>query len=121
MLLIGPVWWAAGHSATLVAVALLSVEVVHFVIRMIVVRKVIPLGWASVLSVIGRPLAAAVPMGAALFGIDALHIRLPAPIQLAVLVLLGMIIYASALCLTAPQLVRPVVNRLAIMIRKGHP
>lgn len=121
ILLIGPIWWAAGHSATLVAVALLSVEFVHFVIRMIVVRKVIPLGWASVLSVIGRPFAAAIPMGLALFGIDALNAPLAAPIQLAVLVLLGVIIYASALCLTAPQLVRPVANRLAMTIRKGRP
>ncbi|WP_278185148.1 oligosaccharide flippase family protein, partial [Mycobacterium syngnathidarum] len=55
VLLLGPIWWAAGHSATLVAVALLSVELVHFVIRMTVVRRVIPLRWTQILCVVGRP------------------------------------------------------------------
>ncbi|MUL64002.1 lipopolysaccharide biosynthesis protein [Mycobacterium sp. CBMA 234] len=119
VLLVGPIWWAAGHSATLVAVALLSVEVVHFAIRMTVVRRVIPLGWMKIFTVVGRPLAATIPMGATLFGLSFIVGHWPAPAQLALLVPLGMVIYAAALCVTAPQLARPVVNRLAKKMRKA--
>ncbi|WP_236737438.1 lipopolysaccharide biosynthesis protein, partial [Mycolicibacterium llatzerense] len=113
VLLVGPIWWAAGHSATLVAAALLFVEVIHFAIRMTIVRKVIPLGWTQILSVVGRPLAAAIPMGAILFGAGLLFADLPAPSQLALLIPLGVVIYAAALHVTAPQLTRPVISRLA--------
>jgi PST family polysaccharide transporter len=120
VLLIGPIWWAAGHSATLVAVALLSVELVHFAIRMTVVRRVIPLRWAQIFSVVGRPLAATIPMGAILFGIGPLVAHWPAPVQLALLIPLGIVIYAAALCVTAPQLARPVLGRLAGTWRKAR-
>jgi PST family polysaccharide transporter len=120
VLLVGPIWWAAGHSATLVAVALLSVELVHFAIRMTVVRRVIPLGWTQIFSVAGRPLAATIPMAAILFGIGLLVVQWPAPVQLALLIPLGIVIYAAALCATAPQLARPVVSRLAGPWRKSR-
>lgn len=120
-LLVGPIWWAAQHNATLVAVALLSVEVIHFVIRMTVVRQIIPLGWTQIFSVAGRPLAATIPMGAALFGIGLLIPHWSAPLQLALLVPLGVVIYAAALCVTAPQLAQPVVSRLVTTWSKGSP
>ncbi|OLO99697.1 lipopolysaccharide biosynthesis protein [Mycolicibacterium porcinum] len=120
VLLIGPIWWAAGHSATLVAVALLSVELVHFAIRMTIVRRVIPIRWVQIFSVASRPFAAAIPMGASLIGIGALISHWPAPAQLALLVPLGIIIYAAALFFTAPTLVRPVVSRLTGRWRKGR-
>lgn len=102
--LVGPIWWAAGRSATLVAVALLSVEVIHFGIRMTLVRRVIPLRWPEVCSLIGRPLAAAVPMGVALVGVSALLVHLPAPVRLCVLVVVGALVYAATLHFTAPHL-----------------
>ncbi|WP_301122800.1 lipopolysaccharide biosynthesis protein [Mycolicibacterium fortuitum] len=117
VLLLGPIWWAAGHSATLVAVALLSVELVHFVIRMTVVRRVIPLRWTQILCVVGRPVAAAIPMAAILVGIGLLVSHWSAPVQLALLIPLGMVIYAAALCVTAPQLARPLAGRLAGRLR----
>ncbi|BBY45259.1 lipopolysaccharide biosynthesis protein [Mycolicibacterium celeriflavum] len=119
VLLIGPIWWAAGHSATLVAVALLSVELVHFTIRMTVVRRVIPIRWTQIFSVVGGPLAATIPMAATVFGIGLLVVHWPAPVQLALLVPLGIVVYAAALSVTAPELARPVVSRLAGSWRSG--
>lgn len=108
VVLVGPVWWAAGHSATLVAVALLLVELVHFGIRMTLVRRVIPLGWLELWSLIGRPLGAAIPMGLVLVGVSNLLTRVPVPttVHLCVLVPLGLLVYAAGLHLTAPHLTR---------------
>jgi len=118
VLLVGPIWWAAGHSATLVAVALLGVEVVHLVIRMTVVRRVIPLRWAQIASVVGRPLLAAIAMGAAVYGVGLLVGQWSAPLQLALLIPLGIVSYAIALCVTAPDLARPAVRRLTGAVPK---
>jgi len=119
-LLVGPIWWAAGHDATLVAVALLGVEVLHFGIRMTLVRRVIPLNWGQLAAPIMRPLAAAIPMGATLYGIDTLIGQSPAPARLALLIPAGVLIYAGLLCITAPHLVQPILGK-ARMRRPSHP
>lgn len=118
VLLVGPIWWAAGHSATLVAVALLSVEVIHFGIRMTLVRRVIPLGWNELCSLIGRPLGAAIPMGLVLWGVGTTITHLPAAVRLGVLVLLGALAYAAGLHLTAPHLTRTAVRYVRARSKK---
>ncbi|GAB7066439.1 oligosaccharide flippase family protein [Mycolicibacterium hodleri] len=110
VVLVGPIWWAAGHSATLVAVALLVVEVLHFGIRMTLVRRVIPLGWMELCSLIGRPLGAAIPMGLALVAVDTLLTHVPSTLRICVLVPLGGLVYAVGLHLTAPHLTRTAVR-----------
>lgn len=110
VVLVGPIWWAAGHSATLVAVALLVVEVVHFAIRMTLVRRVIPLRWTELASLIGRPLVAALPMGVVLLGASIPLAGLAAPVKLALLVPIGVLTYAGFLHLTAPHLTRTVTR-----------
>ncbi|WP_255502922.1 lipopolysaccharide biosynthesis protein [Mycolicibacterium sp. CH28] len=110
--LIGPIWLAAGHSATLVAVTLLSVECLHFVVRMTVLKWMTSLRLVAVASAILRPLSAAVPMGAALWGLGRLTASLPAPAELVLLIAAGIVIYAALLRLTAPNLVAVAIAKL---------
>jgi PST family polysaccharide transporter len=102
--LIGPTWWAAGHSALWVAYALLGVEMLHFVVRMTVLHRLTGTTWGSVAGALWRPIAAAVPMGLVLYGLGRVTDRLAAPLELLVLVLIGMCVYALLLRFTAPQL-----------------
>lgn len=116
--LVGPIWWAAGHSALMVAWALLGVEVLHFGVRMTLLHRLTGTTWASVAGALWRPIAAAVPMGAVLYGVGRVTDRLAAPLELSVLILIGMCVYGLLLRFTAPQLfdtayamVRPTVSR----------
>jgi PST family polysaccharide transporter len=104
VVLVGPIWWAAGHSALMVAWALLGVEVVHFGARMTVLHRLTGTTWRSVAGALWRPTAAAVPMGLVLYGLERVTDRLAAPLELAVLILIGMCVYALLLRFTAPQL-----------------
>ena len=103
--LIGPVWWAAGHSATLVAWALLATEAVHFLVRMTVLQRMTNLRLSALAGAVLRPAAAAVPMGAVLLGLSRLTTGLAAPIQLVLLIAVGIGVYVLALRFTAPHLV----------------
>lgn len=102
--LVGPIWWAAGHSALMVAWALLGVEVLHFLVRITVLHAVTGITWVSVLGGLWRPTAAAVPMGLVLYGLGHVTDRLAAPLELAVLIVVGMGVYVLLLRFTAPQL-----------------
>ncbi|ORM37614.1 hypothetical protein BFL43_03670 [Williamsia sp. 1135] len=102
--LIVPIWWAAGHSAVMVAVVLLGVELVHFAVRMRVVHRVLTLSWAELLVTIARPLSAAVVMGAVLLGVNHLCRDLPAPALLAVLAMAGLAVYIVVVRFTAPEM-----------------
>ncbi len=102
--LVGPIWWAAGHSALMVAWALLGVEAVHFVVRMTVLHRLTGTSWGAIVGALWRPVAAAVPMGLVLYGLGHVTDRLAAPLELAVLILIGMCVYALLLRFTAPQL-----------------
>jgi PST family polysaccharide transporter len=117
--LVGPVWWAAGHSAELVAAVILGVELLHLIIRMALVRRMVPLRRSDLISAIARPIAAAVPMGMAVAGLDVAISGLPALLRLVILIPAGVLLYALALRYTAPDLteeairfVRPRVKRL---------
>src|SRR4029079_634678 len=95
--LVGPIWWAAGHSALMVAYALLSVEGLHFVVRMTVLHRLTGTTWGSVAGALWRPIAAAVPMGLVVYGVGRVTERLAAPLELLVLVLIGMCVYVLLL------------------------
>lgn len=105
--LIGPIWWAAGHSALMVAYALLGVEVLHFVVRMSVLRRLTATSWASVAGALWRPAAAALPMGLALLGLTRVTDGLADPLELVILIFVGVCVYVLLLRFTAPQLVKP--------------
>ena len=102
--LVGPIWWAAGHSALMVAYALLGVELVHFVVRMTVLHKLTGTTWGAIAGALWRPIAAAVPMGLVVYAAARVTDGLAAPLELLVLVLIGMCVYALLLRFTAPQL-----------------
>lgn len=102
--LIGPIWWAAGHSALLVAWALLGVEVLHFGVRMTVLRRIAGTSWVSIATALWRPSAAAVPMGLILYCLGRITDQLAAPLELSVLIVVGVSTYGLLLRFTAPQL-----------------
>ncbi len=104
--LIGPIWWAAGHSALMVAWALLAVEVLHFVVRMSVLRWLTGTGWGAVAGALWRPAAAALPMGLVLLALARVTDRLADPLELLLLVVVGVVVYVLLLRFTAPQLVK---------------
>ena len=105
VVLIGPVWWAAGHSATMVAWALLGTEVVHFLVRMTVLHRVTSARWPSIAGALLRPAAAAVPMGVVLLGLGRVTDSLAAPLQLGLMIVVGIAVYVLLLRFTAPHLV----------------
>lgn len=103
--LVGPVWWAAGHSATMVAWALVGTEAVHFLVRMTVLQRMMGARWTDLADPLLRPLAAAVPMGVVLLVASRFLESLAAPVQLGVLIAVGIGVYVVLLRFTAPQLV----------------
>lgn len=103
-LLIGAVWWAAGHSIVMVALALLAVEVVPLTANAVTLRKVARIPYRAIARSVLRPMPAAVIMGVVIW----VGARLLAPLpSLAVLVItysVGFLIYAGALRMTARDL-----------------
>ena len=104
ILLIGPVWWAAGYSPTMVAVALLATEVVHFVIRMAVLHHTTGVRWSAVARALAGPVAAAAAMGLLLFPVTRLTAGFVAPLELGMLAVVGIVLYVAMLRFTAPHL-----------------
>lgn len=105
VVLIGPVWWAAGHSATMVAWALLGTEALHFLVRMAVLQRMMGARWTALAGAVLRPVAAAVPMGVVLLVLGRFMENLPAPLELGLLIAAGIGVYVVFLRFTAPQLV----------------
>ncbi|WP_235733887.1 lipopolysaccharide biosynthesis protein [Mycolicibacterium austroafricanum] len=106
VVLVGPIWWAAGHSALMVAFALLSVEALHFLVRMSVLHRLMGTSWLSIAGALGRPAAAAVPMGLILLGLSRVTGGLADPLELLVLAFVGLCVYVLILRFTAAQLVK---------------
>lgn len=102
--LVGPVWWAAGHSALMVAWTLLGVEVLHFFVRIAVLHRITATSWLSVLGALWRPTAAAVPMGLAIYCLGHVTDRFAPPLELSMLIVVGICVYGLLLRFTAPQL-----------------
>ncbi len=102
--LVGPIWWAAGHSVTMVAWVLLGTELVHFLARMAVLHRVASVAWTAIAGAVIRPVAAAVPMGVVLLCLSQVTGGLAAPLELALLVAVGIGAYVVLLRFTAPHL-----------------
>ncbi len=117
--LVGPIWWAAGHSAIAVAWALLAVEFVHFVVRMTVLNRLTGTTWPAVLAALWRPVAAGVPMGLVLYGLGRFTGNLAAPLELSVLIAVGAISYVLVLRFTAPQLVTTALGMVRQRLRRS--
>ncbi len=114
VVLIGPIWWAAGHSVVLVAWALLGTEVVHFLVRMTVLRRMTSVRWGAIADALLRPAAAALPMGVVLLCLTRVTGGLPAPLELGFLIGVGVVVYAVLLRFTAPHL----ANAALAMVRR---
>ena len=116
IVVIGPIWWAAGYNAVLVAWALLATEVVHFVIRMAALHRVMTFRWADLARALFGPVLAAAGMGVGTWALSRVTAGLVAPLELALLAVAGAVLYLALLRLTAPQLfsagVRLVRSRL---------
>lgn len=103
-LLVPAVWWAAGRSTLLVAAALVAVEAVLTVVRLLLVRQVLGVGLGRHLAVLAGPVTAAVAMATLVLGTAyVLPDWLPA-VRLAVLVPVGLVGYLGLLRLLAPSL-----------------
>jgi lipopolysaccharide exporter len=105
ILMIGPIWWAAGRSIVLVATALVLVECVQFAVRMVIVSKVAAVPATRLLKSILRPAPAAAGMAAVMVLVEHISVSMPGPAVLAVTVSAGLLAYVAGLWLTAPQLV----------------
>ncbi|SDH06260.1 lipopolysaccharide biosynthesis protein [Pseudonocardia oroxyli] len=112
-----PIWWAAGHSTLAVALTLLAVEGVHFVVRMVVVTRIIDLRLPGLLLAIARPVLAAGIAGAAMAGVAAVLPLSPGFPALLVIGLVGLVVYLPAVRLTAPALAR----RATALVRSRLP
>lgn len=104
VLLVGPIWWAAGHGTVMVAYALLATEAIHFVIRMAVLHHVIGVRFTAVGRALVGPVAAALLMGLAIWPLTRATAGVVAPLQLALLAVVGAALYVALLRFTAPHL-----------------
>jgi lipopolysaccharide exporter len=120
VLMVGPVWWAAGHSIVMVALVLMAVELLHCTIRMMLVQKVITIRLAPLLKSVLRPVPAAACMGVIMMCIGHLTAPLAAPLALAAMVMAGLPIYVLALRLTAPELVRAGLAVISVSDRTSN-
>lgn len=103
-LLIPAVWWAAGHSIVMVAVALVLVEIVPFTANALLLRRVANISYRANLRSVLRPMPAAMIMGAVTWVGGQLLVSLPSIAILAVVVPAGLVVYLVALRLTARDL-----------------
>lgn len=117
-LLVGAVWWAAGHSIVMVGLALIVVEIAPFTANAVVLRKVADISYRANARSVLRPMPAALVMGAVIWGVAHLLGSLPSVMILVVTIPLGLLVYVLMLRLTAHDLydmglaaVRSVRNR----------
>lgn len=114
--MVGPVWWAAGHSLMMVAWVLVAVEFVHFCIRIAIVRALADVPVGLVLGAVVKPMPATVVAAAAMFGAMKVISVWPAVAVVLVVSLVGLTTYIAVLRLTAPDviaLVRTIVRSRA--------
>jgi PST family polysaccharide transporter len=110
VLMVGPVWWAAGHSIVWVAAALLAVEVVHVIIRIAVVRRIIDVSLRSLMQATVPPIVAAGVAAVAIWQLTRLIDAWPAILQLLAAAPVFLAIYVCGLKIVSPQLVRDSLN-----------
>lgn len=105
LVMIGPIWWAAGYSIIRVALVLLGLDILFFIACMLVARVVGGLALPDLLKTLLRPFPAAACMGAGMVLVAQAVAALPAPVTLLLTVLAGLPIYVLGLRLTAPDYV----------------
>jgi len=102
--MIFPIWVAASHSITMVALVLLAVETVPFVANMVLVQRVAGIAWPALGRAVTRPLPAAAFMAVVMLGLNHLVNGLPALVVLIITGIAGLIAYVGALRVTGPEL-----------------
>lgn len=120
-LMVAPIWFAAGHSITTVALVLLIVETVPFVANMVIVRRVAGISARSLIRAVTRPLPAAGVMAAVMLGVGHLVNGLPAPVVLAITGAVGLLAYAAALRLTGRELFDAGISAIRSVRGRGAP
>ena len=106
VVMVPPLWWAAGRSILSVAVVLLAVELVHFLVRMWLVHKIAGPTLGELGTAVLRPLPAAACMAAVMIGVAKVVPLHPGPAQLLMMCSAGLVAYIVTLRLTAPDLAR---------------
>ncbi|GAY14660.1 lipopolysaccharide biosynthesis protein [Mycobacterium sp. shizuoka-1] len=104
VLMVGPVWWAAGHSIVAVGLALVAVECVLFLVNTVLLQTTGGITAGQLWNAISQPLPAAVGMGIVMLGTAHLMSGLPAPAVLFVSVIAGLLTYVLGLQISAPAL-----------------
>lgn len=102
--LIGPIWYAAGKGAVWVAVALLSVEVMHFVVRMFILHRVVGVGARDLIEAILPAIAAVAPMAAAMWLVYTVVHGIPDILQLIAMGVVALLVYGMTLRVMSPTL-----------------
>jgi PST family polysaccharide transporter len=103
-LMVGPVWWAAGHSIVMVALMLVAVESVLLVVNTVLLRRVGGITPGQLWNAVGGPLPAAAGMGVIMLAVAYLMTGLPAPLILVTAGAAGVLTYILGLQLSAPSL-----------------
>jgi lipopolysaccharide exporter len=116
--MVGPVWWAAGHSIVAVAFVLVVAGLLAVFANLLVVRSVVGVPLRSQAATALRPLPAGACMGAVMIGVSYAMGPLPSPAVLAVITVAGFITYVLALRLTAPELARAGLNAFAAIVQR---
>ncbi|MDV7999970.1 oligosaccharide flippase family protein [Rhodococcus sp. IEGM 1408] len=104
VVMVGPVWWAAGHGAVAVAAVLVAVELVSSGLRLWVLTRVTASPMGTLLGSILRPLVAAAVMAGVVWLTSLLTAGLHPAVALSILVPVGLSVYPIALRVTAPVL-----------------
>ncbi len=102
VVLIPSVWVASQHSIVAVAATLLALELVHFAVRVGLVRRVLGLPLARQLAAYRGPVVAAGVMAVAVWATGLVLPDWPSAARIALLVPLGTVIYLGALRLLSP-------------------
>jgi PST family polysaccharide transporter len=121
VVMVAPIWWAASHSIVRVAVTLLTIELVHFVVRLWLVRTIAGTALRDLLKAVLRPLPAAACVGAVMYGVAHLAAPLTAPVVLIVAASAGLPAYIIAIRLTAPDLFRTAVAAIRSVRHRADP
>lgn len=104
IVMVGPVWFAAGHGAVATAATLVVIELVSSAVRLRVVTRLTDSSLQALLAAISRPLLAAAGMAAVVWALSLTTSQLPPAVALVILVLVGAVVYPLALRITAPAL-----------------
>ncbi len=103
-LLIPAVWWAAGHSIVMVALALVLLEIAPFTANAVLLRRVAGISYRATFRSVLRPMPAALIMGAVIWVGGRMLVSLPSIAILAITFLAGLVVYLVALRFTARDL-----------------